>query len=361
MAKTLVLTLALSVLTSFLNADASADGDVQIEAAYIVSRVERSTVATSEAKYPTVSQTTTLCLLLEARRNDERIYFSEAEHVELNGKRIPRARVSRWDTARYGELAIKWFKVEPTQQCLSNTEPEWHWEKVQYAETPFHRGGWGVKADVDPTHLSPQGGRGTMRFMVKVVHGGSVVSSPGAGACDKTGIKDCVHRISVRGDTGIPIIDWAYSFMNQPYIWGSASPTGRDEDHQAERYIGADCADFVVAAARRAGHKVSYGGTFSLSPDDARRETRFVCRKPTLGPDDIYYSGGEKVRIADDSVHLGDLVLYNRHVGILSKDLPPMECLSANDLIIHTLFREPREQAISEAYGSEFSIVRFIK
>ena len=86
-----------------------------------------------------------------------------------------------------------------------------------------------------------------------------------------------------------------------------------------------------------------------------------MCRKPKLGPDDVYYSGGEKVRIANDSVHLGDLVLYSSHVGILSKDLPPVGCLSANDVIVHTLYREPCERAISEAYSSEFSIVRFVK
>tara|TARA_Y100000294_G_scaffold76363_1_gene71985 strand:- start:214 stop:816 length:603 start_codon:yes stop_codon:yes gene_type:complete len=200
-----------------------------------------------------------------------------------------------------------------------------------------------------------------MRYKVVVNCGNGTLSTQGAESYGKTGINANVHRVSVRGNTGIPIVDWAYSFMNQPYIWGSATPTGKDMDHQSDRYIGADCADLVVAAARKAGHNISYGGSHNLSPLDMRRDTVFISREPELSSEGIYQKNGKEVVIDKDNVRIGDVVLYNRHVGILTKDLPPIGILSSNDLIIHTLFKEPMEEPISQAYSGPFSIVRFNK
>src|SRR5262249_12697008 len=42
------------------------------------------------------------------------------------------------------------------------------------------------------------------------------------------------------------------SFFNVPYLFGSA---GKGARAQAERYLGADCADILVAAIRRAGRR----------------------------------------------------------------------------------------------------------
>jgi len=331
---------------------------IELSNAYIVSKTEQESIATSAPKYPTIDDTVSLYLVLQGKKDGETRYFSEIGDMVIDGRDIQQDKISRWDESRYGSLSINWFKVEPTQHYLSNTDPEWHWEKIDYAETNFNNDNkWSVFADVNPTHLKPQNGMGTMRYKVVVNYGNGKLSTPGAESYGKTGINDNVHRISVRGNTGIPIVDWAYSFMNQPYIWGSATPTGKDKDHQSDRYIGADCADLVVAAARKAGHNISYGGSHNISPNDLRRDTEFISEKPELNNDGIYRENGKKVEIDEDNVRIGDVVLYNRHVGILTQDLPPIGFLSSNDMIIHTLFKEPMEEPISQAYSPPFSIV----
>ena len=335
--------------------------EINLSNAYIVSNKNNETIATTLPKYPTVDDTVNLNLVLEANQNGKKQYFSELSDIIVDGKKIQTDKISKWDSAKYGKLSINWFKVEPTQKNISNTDPVWHWEKVNYVETLFQKNAWTIKADVNPTYLTPQNNKGTMRFKAQVKYGNKSISTPGAESYGKIGIKDNVHRISVKGNTGNPIIDWAYSFMNQPYIWGSATPTGKSKDHQSEKYIGADCADLVVAAARKAGHNIEYGGSHNISPLNKRRDTEFISREPGLYTDGAYRKGKELVVIGPGNVKVGDIVLYNRHVGILSKDLPPKGILSENDLIIHTLFKEPIEEPISQAYSPPFSIVRFNK
>jgi len=335
--------------------------ELYIEDVYVVSKIEGDKLASSKPKYPTIDDKTNLYLVLKAKEKGKTIYFSEISDFVLDSKKIHNSKISKWDTKKHGDLSVGWFKVEPAQRCLDNTNNGWHWEKVKYKETPFKKDAWVIEADVDPTFLVPQKGKGTMRFKAKISYNSKMVSSPGAESYGKTGIKENVPRISVRGNTGIPIVDWGYSFMNQPYIWGSESPTGKDENHQSERYIGADCADLVVAAARKAGHKIKYGGSHNLSPNDARRDTEFISREPVLYTDGVYRKNGKPVKINQENVKIGDIVLYNRHVGILTKDLSPVGILSSKDLVLHTLFKEPMEEPISQAYSPKFSIVRFNK
>jgi hypothetical protein len=44
----------------------------------------------------------------------------------------------------------------------------------------------------------------------------------------------------------------------------------------------------------------------------------------------------------------GDLVLFTRHVGALAEDKGTIGVLDDEDIIIHTLFDSPKEQAIKD-------------
>jgi hypothetical protein len=339
-----------------------ANGDIELKEAFIVSSVSDDTKTTDSPKTPAAGERVHLYLVLKALDKGEPVYFTEADAVSVGGKDIPAESLRRWDGDTYGRPDIRWYKVEPTDNNLSNTAGGWHWQKVPHRETQFEKGTWTVKADVNPTVFRTRTGKGTMRYKVSVNYGAYHVSSPGKESYGKTGINGDVHRISVRGATGVPIVDWGYSFMNLPYIWGSESPTGKPRDHQSERYIGADCADYVVAAARRAGFDLKYGGSHNLSPQDSRKYTKYVSKSPELRRDGYYYSGGKKVTVGKGGVRPGDIVLFTkRHVGILARDLPPMGYLSADDTILHAFFKEPAEEPISTAYHSGFSIVRLVK
>jgi hypothetical protein len=57
-----------------------------------------------------------------------------------------------------------------------------------------------------------------------------------------------VHRVSIR--KGDDFLGWLTSYMLVPEVFGSA---GGGRLHQTERFTGADCADVMVGAIRRAG------------------------------------------------------------------------------------------------------------
>jgi hypothetical protein len=98
----------------------------------------------------------------------------------------------------------------------------------------------------DPVHLASLG---TIRVKANVVLAdGHRLATPGAEATDTYGILPSVHRVSIRG--GDDFLGWLTSYVLVPEVFGSA---GVATNHQTERYTGADCADVLVGAIRRAG------------------------------------------------------------------------------------------------------------
>ncbi|HEY7954266.1 MAG TPA: hypothetical protein VII38_03200 [Polyangia bacterium] len=90
--------------------------------------------------------------------------------------------------------------------------------------------------------------------------GGVTLSTPGLDAAPDGQIGPSVLRYSFR--SGDDFLGWLSSFYNVPYLFGSA---GRGARSQAERYVGADCADILVAALRRSGlHHLEYSSVGEL-------------------------------------------------------------------------------------------------
>jgi len=266
------------------------------------------------------------------------------------------------------KLKVTWFKVEPTRgkdgKGFSNeqwtlkggkAQKVWAWDTLRYQEFVWDSANsWTKIVSVCPVQLDPHD-FGTMRFKVAVEYRGRKAASEGIETVEKDGdIR--AHRISMRGNTGNDLLDWACSFFNLPYIWGSASITRTSEGHQAEKYIGADCADFVVCAARRAGYEVSYKGSQYLKP----------YTLPVANPDSLNLKGEYLLRDraipvdeADPkAVHTGDLVLWSNHVAMFAGD-NGNRILDTGDEVVQILFHEPARLPLSEAYAGTFSIVRF--
>jgi cell wall-associated NlpC family hydrolase len=266
------------------------------------------------------------------------------------------------------KLKVTWFKIEPTRgkdgKGFSNeqwtlrdgqAQKVWAWDTLRYQEFVWDSANsWTKIASVCPVQLDPHD-FGTLRFKVAVEYRGRKAVSEGIETMEKDGdIR--AHRISVRGNTGNDLLDWACSFFNLPYIWGSASITRTSEGHQAEKYIGADCADFVVCAARRAGYEVPYKGSQYLKP----------YTLPVARPDTMNLKGAYLVRdrtvLVDDSdpkaVHRGDLVLWSNHVAMFAGD-NGNGILDAGDEVVQILFHEPARLPIREAFAGTFAVVRF--
>jgi hypothetical protein len=186
---------------------------------------------------------------------------------------------TRWPAA-CGESEVRWRRVEPTMEHLHTPAPAENrarglatysnavlfgprhgtwigYDAIEYFETPLDgptgESGWSrAIADARPSspELDVHDGLGVMRLAATVRAGGRSASTPGAADRDGPGISDKVFRYTYR--SGDDFLGWLTSWFNVPYLFGSA---GHREKAQAERYVGADCADVLVGALRRAGRR----------------------------------------------------------------------------------------------------------
>jgi len=187
-----------------------------------------------------------------------------------------------------------------------------------------------------------------MAFKVKVRYQGKVWASPGKESIFRGGLSDEVLRVAFRRDDSF--IGRLTELFNTPYIWGSAGVP--PPVHQAERLIGSDCADFVVYGARRLGKKIPYRGSWHLPQ---------VCHTIARGlrPDKSgrYLDKNKKtVAIGEGSVQIGDLLLFQGHVGALAQDQKPLGILDTNDIMIHTFWAPPAEEAIRDTHYPEAEV-----
>ncbi|MEM9488801.1 MAG: hypothetical protein AAGC55_06635 [Myxococcota bacterium] len=293
----------------------------------------------------------TLYAVLEARQGRQRILYSDAPVVKIRG-RVWRTRPMKAAPA----AALRWYKVEPAVDTMSNeASGSFRFESIEYREVAVSR--WAdqsqLAAEVRPTltpyrgdeydrRSDPESGIGTMRYKLVARAGATTVATAGIEARrgrGSGGLSDRVHRVSLRRDNSF--LGYMTEMYGQPYIWasGGVSP-GK---HQSERLEGSDCADLMVYGMRRMGRKIPYVWTGELGKY-ARR-----LSKGTVRDDGVYVDAkGAPIRFP----RVGDLVLFPRHVGALVADRGVRGVLDQADIMMHTLFASPREQAIgATAYG----------
>lgn len=267
---------------------------------------------------------------------------TSAPALRLSGKRVPAGRIVRPEAV--AGLELRWFKVQPTGKWYDNTRGGFHWDPIAYQA--YALGGWGAvwsrPADAHPRGDTPDthAGAGTMAFQVRVRAAGSELASPGPEALFRGGLADSVTRVAFRRDDSY--LGRLTELFNTPYIWGSAGT--RPEDHQAERLIGSDCADLIVYGARRLGKKLRYRATWHLP-----QVTRTIARSEKVDEKGRYVDeAGKPLRIDDEAIQIGDLLLFKGHVGALAEDRKPLGVLDGNDVMLHTYWAPPDEQPLKE-------------
>ncbi len=126
-----------------------------------------------------------------------------------------------------------------------------------------------------------------------------------------------MFRYSVRSGDGL--FGWLTSWFNVPYVFGSAGVGARS---QAERRVGADCADLIVAGLRRAGRRdLAYSSVGGL--------VRSLQR--VTGPLEVRARGDA---LADYAPHPGDILALDYidiadlprpwdHIVVLAVDRSP--------------------------------------
>jgi hypothetical protein len=233
--------------------------------------------------------------VVEARRGDKLEVFVAAPGRH-QGQRVvfgDSGARDRVPFSRCGGVEVAWRRVEPRMQHTSTAAPndsisvyanavvfgphhgQWiGFDRLEYFETPIEdaqatRLELASAAPTTPPETArgePWSTLGTMRLAATVSLGAEHASTPGAEDAPAGQISDRVFRYSLRADDSF--LGWLSSFFNVPYLFGSA---GKGPKSQAERYIGADCADVLVAALRRTGRRDL---EYSSVQDMARTMTR---------------------------------------------------------------------------------------
>jgi hypothetical protein len=295
------------------------------------------------------------------------IYFSDAAHAEWGDSRIPEDRLAKWPTVDYGPINIRWCKIEPERESYSNGEgASFAWTRIGYVRTrvPDWDNRSSVAVNVDPiVHPARLPGYGTMRYMVEVFvatpSGGApkVVASPGLEQAKRAwGIGSAVTRVSVRKDD--TYVGWLYAWGNVPYVYGSESPTGKAADHQAELFLGSDCCDTLVAAARAMGRNVQYTSTYGLG-----EETRTIVARGAGDREGIIVAAGVPVRWGPTGVQPGDVAVVGPradHAVAFLEDRGQPGVLDTGDLVLHHLRAAPALATLGDAWDcSAVSVYRF--
>lgn len=293
--------------------------------------------ASEQPAYARADQRVTLYAVVTAELSGRRTVYSDAPALRLGNKRV-----TTEPLAKAPRIELRWNRIEPAVNDMSNgaAPAEFHFEAIDYRATPIDASGGAIVADVRPT-LTPDHGNGvgTMRYQLVALQGERVVASPGPEARrgrGSGGLTDGVMRVSVRRDD--TFLGYMTEMYNQPYIWASGGVS--DTHHQSEHLEGSDCADLMVYGQRRMGSKVAYTWTGGLP------KVTKLLGAGTRGADGIYRDAkGAPLPFTK----VGDLVLFPRHVGALAVDRGELGVLDDQDLMMHTLFDSPKEQAIAES------------
>lgn len=248
-------------------AHAAGGGDPFVpERAVVVGRVDAGawTDAATEAR---LDQTAELAAVVVGTRGKRRVVLAPAgiDAIRLAGKRVR--------TEPLAGVRVRWSTVEPhgfrTEPAKNGVTSPWYsnvsqatgsfgrwmgYDTIEYfehvvadwsdADDAGRLAATATSSEVDAQQVA---GIGTVRYKVEVELGGAVVASAGAEATDAYGLRPAVHRVTIR--RGDDFLGWLSGYMLVPEVFGSA---GGGRDHQTERFTGADCADVLIGALRRA-------------------------------------------------------------------------------------------------------------
>jgi Bacterial capsule synthesis protein PGA_cap len=117
-----------------------------------------------------------------------------------------------------------------------------------------------------------------------------------------------------------------------PYLFGSGE-LSENSNTGPETNLGADCANFVVYALRRQGHRVPWS-----DPKRLREDLDLVTRSATPGTS----------RISAEDLQRGTIVHLGTHVAAVMEDRQPVGILDENDLVAHQLGGTPEILTLGE-------------
>jgi len=165
---------------------------------------------------------------------------------------------------------------------------------------------------------------GSFWFQAEVKKEGVIYRSPGIEDSDKKGLSPKVFRVSIRDGEGY--IGYLTSFFNVPALFGSVT-------YQSNNYIGADCADVLVAA---------YGKWKNKPIEKNYNVAMLVSEWPKVKEFDLSEGTTNRQLKWGRDIRPGYFIAVRyrgckqyQHIGALFSDANQNGVLDGGDLVIH--------------------------
>jgi hypothetical protein len=165
---------------------------------------------------------------------------------------------------------------------------------------------------------------GSFWFQAEVFSGGKIFRSAGLDESDHRGIPNQTFRVSIRDGQGY--IGYLTSFFNVPGLFGSVT-------YQSSNYIGADCAD-VLMAARSVWKKAPLEKNYNVA--------MLVNKLEKIDEIDVSNGIPSKRLVWQKDIQAGDFLAVRyagsrqyAHIGALYSDSNKNKIFDSADIIIH--------------------------
>jgi hypothetical protein len=260
---------------------------------------------------------------------------------------------------------ITWYQIIP--DCSSfykNANHPWEedpykwigFDKIKYFKEEIieHRGKWTIEPNYhNQSYISEYFNNDVGSFWVQAVVqvSGKTLTSSGIEDTDYRGLSPDVFRISIRESEGY--IGYLTSFFNVPGLFGSVP-------YQCDNYIGADCADVLMAAYTR------FNG-MSLKKD--YNVAMLVSTFTKIATFKIINGNPNRNIEWQSQVIPGNLIAvrYNgarqfQHIGALYKDANDNGIIDSKDLVLHSgPYPLHAEQLSAGGFNGDVVILRIDK
>ncbi|NOZ13697.1 MAG: hypothetical protein GXO69_08645 [Acidobacteria bacterium] len=231
--------------------------------AVVVVKTNKLNYATNERLLVTPGDDPVLQAVVIAKKqgDSEPTYFSVSKHLKIDGKMIPEDRIETWDTFKWKDVRILWFKIEPVVKPGKESQP-FSYQNIQYKSQfqynwPLQ---WTHALDVNGfANTYPRQNFGFMRFRIRAEIKKSIVNvvqkcySPGPDDVDSDNIISSdvfgVQYAPAKTPFGYAVSLFNLAFV--PSIDFSRYPGGKDP--VSER-IAVDSVSYFTEAMRMAGH-----------------------------------------------------------------------------------------------------------
>lgn len=320
------------------------------------------------------------------------------EVVLVDGRRLLADAPARIDGRLLGPrgplppMVVRWLRVTPRMQHVALASPnpgepafsnavltgpdhgDWlGYDTLEYETSALVEGrGLAIESarvtvtaahPTDRTH-DVHDGAGSFWLAAEVDVDGRTLRTPDGAVVDRFGLSDRVMRVSFRASDDY--VGWLATYFNVPNVFGSSGP---GEDHQTERYVGADCADVLVGARRAMGERtLPYVSVAGLGHVADPRSTVLL-----LGEDGaLRDADGPRTMVWGRDVAPGDLITFDfvgaaeesllprawDHVGALVQD-DGDGVLGAGDIVRHMAHVGLLDQPLSRMGPVRIRVFRF--